>query len=93
MVVTAGIAGVLNGDGALASAMLHVTESAGFPSLRPSLGTEYDFQQPRRIGSTRLDHAFTDLNRDQDGLARVELRDPDRGMKVSLWLTRATRTS
>jgi aldose 1-epimerase len=49
-------------------------------------GTEHDFQQPRRIGSTRLDHAFTDLERDQDGLARVELRDPDRGMQVSLWV-------
>lgn len=58
--------------------------SAGFPSLRE--GTEYDFQQPRRIGSTRLDHAFTDLKRDQDGLARVELQDPDRGMQVSLWV-------
>jgi aldose 1-epimerase len=49
-------------------------------------GTEYDFQQPRRIGSTKLDHAFTDLKRDQDGLARVELRDPDRRMQVSLWV-------
>ena len=49
-------------------------------------GTDYDFQQPRRIGSTRLDHAFTDLKRDQDGLARVELRDSDRGMQVSLWV-------
>jgi aldose 1-epimerase len=49
-------------------------------------GTEYDFQQPRRIGSIRLDHAFTDLERDQDGLARVELRDPDRGTQVSLWV-------
>jgi aldose 1-epimerase len=49
-------------------------------------GTEYDFQQPRQIGSTRLDHAFTDLERDQDGLARVELRDPDREVQVSLWV-------
>jgi aldose 1-epimerase len=49
-------------------------------------GTEYDFRRPRRIGSTRLDHAFTDLKRDQDGVARVELRDPDRGMQVSLWV-------
>jgi aldose 1-epimerase len=48
--------------------------------------TEYDFQQPRRIGSTRLDHAFTDLERDHDGLARVELRDPDHGTQVSLWV-------
>jgi aldose 1-epimerase len=52
-------------------------------------GTEYDFQQPRQIASTRLDHAFTDLERDQDGLARVELRDPDRGMQVSLWIDRS----
>jgi len=43
----------------------------------------------RRIGSTRLDRAFTDLKRDQDGLARVELRDPDHGMQVSLWVDRS----
>ncbi|MFZ2137647.1 MAG: hypothetical protein WAV78_12110 [Xanthobacteraceae bacterium] len=49
-------------------------------------GTEYDFQQPRRIGSTTLDHAFTDLERDQDGIARVELRDPDHGTQVALWV-------
>jgi aldose 1-epimerase len=52
-------------------------------------GTEYDFQQPRRIGATTLDHAFTGLDRDQDGLARVELRDPDRGMQVSLWVDKS----
>src|SRR5262249_53784675 len=46
--------------------------------------TEYNFQTPRRIGSTRLDHAFTDLERDEEGLARVELRDPDHGTEVSL---------
>jgi aldose 1-epimerase len=48
--------------------------------------TAYDFRQPRRIGSTTLDHAFTDLERDEDGLARVELRDPDYGTRVSLWV-------
>jgi aldose 1-epimerase len=52
-------------------------------------GTEYDFQQPRRIGSTKLDHAFTDLERDQDGVARVDLRDPNRGTQVSLWVDRS----
>jgi aldose 1-epimerase len=51
--------------------------------------TEYDFRQPRPIGSTRLDHAFTDLERDEEGLARVELRDPDRGTQVSLWVDRS----
>ena len=48
--------------------------------------TEYDFRKPRPIGSTTLDHAFTDLERDQDGLARVELRDPDHETQVSLWV-------
>ena len=49
-------------------------------------GTEYDFRQPRQIGSTTLDHAFTDLVRDGDGLAKVELRDPDHGTSVALWV-------
>ena len=48
--------------------------------------TEYNFHKPRRIGSTTLDHAFTDLERDEDGLARVELRDPDHGTQVFLWV-------
>jgi aldose 1-epimerase len=29
--------------------------------------TEFNFQKPRRIGPTKLDHAFTDLERDEDG--------------------------
>ena len=48
--------------------------------------TQYDFRTPRPIGATRLDHAFTDLERDAEGLARVELRDPDHGTEVSLWV-------
>ena len=49
-------------------------------------GTGYDFRQPRRIGSTVLDHAFTGLQRDENGTACVKLRDPDRGIQVSLWV-------
>jgi aldose 1-epimerase len=48
--------------------------------------TKYDFREPRPIGSTMLDHAFTDLERDSDGLACVTLRDPDHGTEVSLWV-------
>ena len=48
--------------------------------------TEYDFRQPRAIGSTTLDHAFTDLERDKAGLARVTLSDPDCRTEVSLWV-------
>ena len=49
-------------------------------------GTEYDFRRPRLIGATKLDHAFTDLDRDDDGLARVELRDPSAGRGLTLWV-------
>jgi aldose 1-epimerase len=52
-------------------------------------GTPFDFQQPRRIGATKLDHAFTDLDRDQDGLARVELEDPGHGTRLLLWVDRS----
>ena len=51
-------------------------------------GTGYDFRQSRPIGSTVLDHAFTDLQRDENGFARVELRDPDSEIRVSLWVDR-----
>ena len=39
--------------------------STAFPPARAqSIGTEYDFSQPRPIGATKLDTAFTDLERD-----------------------------
>jgi aldose 1-epimerase len=53
---------------------------------QPVEGTEYDFRTPRRIGRTTLDHAFTDLERDDDSLARVELQDSVRGTQVCLWV-------
>jgi aldose 1-epimerase len=63
------------------------SDERGLPIGREAVeGTEYDFRQPKRIGSIKLDHAFTDLERDADGLARVELRDSDRETKVSLWV-------
>ena len=36
-------------------------------------GTELDFREPRPLGSTVLDHAFTDLDRDGDGIARFDV--------------------
>jgi aldose 1-epimerase len=63
------------------------SDERGLPTGKEAVeGTEYDFRKPRRIGSTTLDHAFTDLERDDDGLARVGLRDPDHGTQVSLWV-------
>ena len=49
-------------------------------------GTEFDFREPRTIGTTTLDNAFTDLERDDDGLARVWLRHPGNGATLTVWL-------
>jgi aldose 1-epimerase len=63
------------------------SDDRGLPTGRsPVEGTEYDFRRPRPIGSTRLDSCFTDLERDDDGLARVELSDPERDTALTLWV-------
>lgn len=49
-------------------------------------GTPYDFRRPKAIGATKLDNAFGDLERGDDGLARVELQHPDGATTLSLWL-------
>ena len=53
----------------------------------PVDGTVYDFRAPRAIGDTVLDHAFTDLERGDDGIARVQLRDAAGG-GLDLWVDR-----
>jgi aldose 1-epimerase len=69
-------------------AVLH-SDDRGLPTGQVAVeGTEYDFTRPRAIGATRLDHCFTDLERD-DGLARVELRALDDAAGLTLWLDEA----
>lgn len=59
----------------------------GIPTgVTPVDGTDYDFRRPRPIAATKLDHGFTDLERGEDGLARVELVDPDTGIALALWV-------
>jgi aldose 1-epimerase len=52
-------------------------------------GTEYDFQRPRLIGATTFDHAFTDLVREEDGVARVSLGGLHPGSGLELWVDEA----
>jgi aldose 1-epimerase len=52
----------------------------------PVDGTELDFRSSRLVGSAKLDHGFTDLERDDAGLARVELSAGDGGCDVTLWV-------
>jgi len=59
----------------------------GIPIGRSAVeGTEYDFRRPRAIGAVVLDHCFTDLARDDDGLARVTLAHPDGAPEATLWM-------
>ena len=63
------------------------TDDRGIPvDSEPVEGTVYDFGKAKPIGASKLDHAFTDLERDDDGLARVELADPEGGAALSLWV-------
>jgi aldose 1-epimerase len=66
------------------------SDERGIPvGSAPVEDTELDFRTPRLIGATRLDNAFTDLDRGHDGRAVVELRDPERAIGVELWVDEA----
>ena len=63
------------------------TNDRGIPvGSEPVEGTEYDFRRPRPIGTAKLDHAFTDLEGDDDGLASVELVNPEDERSLLLWV-------
>jgi aldose 1-epimerase len=54
----------------------------------PVEGTSYDFRRGRELGAIEVDHAFTDLHRDSDGLAWVHLTGPD-DHTAHLWVDEA----
>jgi len=63
------------------------SDERGIPvGSEPVEGTDYDFRAARWIAGTRLDNAFTDLERDGDGLARVSLSEPDNASGLTLWV-------
>jgi aldose 1-epimerase len=63
------------------------SDERGIPFRSTSVeGTDYDFRRPRPVGAARLDNAFTDLERDADGIARVALTDPDSSGTLTLWV-------
>jgi aldose 1-epimerase len=66
------------------------TDGRGLPVGSTSVElTDHDFTQPRRLGRTRLDHAFTDLERGPDGMARVELQASRASRKLTLWVDKS----
>jgi aldose 1-epimerase len=70
------------------AALWQPVDDRGIPSSPPAAvdGTPYDFRKPRPIGTTRLDHALTGLDRDGDGRAWAQLAaDGGAGARVGLW--------
>ncbi len=49
-------------------------------------GTRYDFRVPKKLGSTRLDTGYGELDRDPDGRARVVLEAAADDVRVTLWM-------
>lgn len=67
-----------------AAAVLEVTPDRLLPvRVVPVDGTGLDFRSPTVIGTTFVDHAYTDLRADGDGLTRVRLRSGDAGVECS----------
>jgi aldose 1-epimerase len=64
-----------------------ISDERGLPrASEPVDGTEYDFREGRTIGGTKLDNAFTDLERGEDGRARVRITDPESAAARTLWM-------
>ncbi|HXQ62395.1 MAG TPA: aldose 1-epimerase family protein [Acidimicrobiales bacterium] len=64
-----------------------VTDDRGLPTGDTIVaGSELDFTTGRRIGPTQLDTAFTDLARDDRGMARVDLDDIETGRGATVWM-------
>jgi aldose 1-epimerase len=52
-------------------------------------GTYWDFREFSMIGDLKLDHAFTDLLRNDKNQTEVCLADPPSGQSVRLWVDAA----
>ena len=82
------------GDGTIDSLVLRAPGAPRARSRRagsargsePVEGTRVRLPRARPIGDTKLDNAFTDLERDADGRARVSLADPATGRALTLWV-------
>lgn len=71
----------------LPAATRSVTDDLLIPVGREAVeGTAYDFRVARPLRDTALNTGFTDLERDDRGVATATLRDPASGRAVSLWV-------
>ena len=70
-----------------ASSRLLVDDERLLPAGREDVaGTAYDFRMARPVRDTVFNDAFTELERDEEGVATTVLRDPATGHGVALWV-------
>jgi aldose 1-epimerase len=63
-----------------------LADERGIPvGEEPVDGGPLDFRTPREIGAAQIDTCFTGLDRDEEGILRLELRAPDGSRAVNLW--------
>jgi aldose 1-epimerase len=63
------------------------SDARGIPTGTVAVdGTELDFRTARKIAETKLDNGYTDLERDEARLCRVELATRDGSSRVTLWV-------
>jgi aldose 1-epimerase len=53
--------------------------------------TPMDFRVPRLLGSTQINMDYTDLERDDDGMARVHVVSESTGHRLAVWMDGAFR--
>ncbi|GAA3876880.1 aldose 1-epimerase family protein [Leifsonia kafniensis] len=74
-----------------AAEVLTVTDDRLIPIELTDVATEgdgaLDFRTPRVIGDTMIDHAFTGLSRDEDGIAEVRVTAPSGTGVAMRWST------
>lgn len=84
---------LLGGDGRVdtwtlslaAAQVLDVTPDRLLPESCRPVGQAMDFRTPREIGRTEIDHAFTGLVPDADGLVRARLHGPSHDGVQCTW--------
>ncbi|MGH9089562.1 MAG: aldose 1-epimerase family protein [Acidimicrobiales bacterium] len=91
--VTAGSARVDTAFLRLPARQRLVLDARSLPTgeVQPVAGTELDFTVARAIGPTRMDTAFTGLDRDEDGVAWTSLDDHEKGTGAELWVDEGFR--
>ena len=88
--ITVGTAQIDESSLTVPAATYFPTDMAQIPVGRAVVkDTKYDFREGHAVGRVRIDHAFTDLTRDDDGLARVVLSSPVHDRSVAVWLDRS----